>query len=130
MSKIPKATDSELVILNILWDHQPCTVRFVTEQMSKSKGGEVKYTTALKLLQLMHEKGLVKRDESARTHFYSAKHSREKMQRHVLRDLAGKIFGGATTDLALQALSVGKTNPEDLERLRDYINTKLDQEKS
>ncbi|MDF1753734.1 MAG: BlaI/MecI/CopY family transcriptional regulator [Verrucomicrobiales bacterium] len=128
MKRIPRATDSELLILKILWDHQPATVRFVTEELTRLKGEEVKYTTALKLLQLMHEKGLVERDESERSHRYSATHPREKMQRHVLKDLASKIFGGATADLAMQALSVQKVEPEELRRLKAYIDQQLQNE--
>lgn len=126
MSKIPRATESELAILKILWDHQPCSVRKVTEHLSEARGEEVKYTTALKLLQLMHEKGLVNRDESERTHLYSAEHDPEKIQRSVLKDLAQRIFGGATGDLALQALSAKQADREELERLRDYIDRQLE----
>lgn len=125
---MPKATESELLILKILWDNQPCSVRFVTEQLTKQKGEEVKYTTALKLLQIMHEKDLVTRDESERSHLYSAKHDQNKMQRHVLKDLAAKIFGGATSDLAMQALSAKKVKPEELRRLRDYIDQQLEEQ--
>lgn len=128
MAGIPKATETELLILKILWDNQPCTVRFVTGELSRIKGGEVKYTTALKLMQLMFEKGLLDRDEAERTHLYTAKHSQEKMQRHVLKDLAGKIFGGATADLALQALSAKKVEPDELRRLKAYIDQQLEKE--
>lgn len=128
MAKIPKATETELLILKVLWDNQPCTVRFVTEELSRIKGEEVKYTTALKLMQLMHEKGLLDRDEAERTHLYTAKHPQEKMQRHVLKDLASKIFGGATADLAMQALSAKKVEPEELRRLKAYIDQQLDKE--
>lgn len=127
MPKIPRATESELTILKILWDHEPCSVRKVTEHLSELRGEEVKYTTALKLLQIMHEKGLVKRDESERTHLYSAKHDPEKIQRNVLKDLAQRIFGGATSDLALQALSAKEVEREELERLRDYIDKQLEE---
>ena len=128
MTGIPRATDTELLILKILWDNQPCPVRFVSEELSRMKSEEVKYTTALKLMQLMHEKGLVTRDESDRTHLYSAAHPREKMQRHVLSELASKIFGGATADLAMQALSAGKVEPEELRRLKTYIDKQLENE--
>ncbi|MDF1812775.1 MAG: BlaI/MecI/CopY family transcriptional regulator [Verrucomicrobiales bacterium] len=128
MAEIPRATDTELSILKILWDNQPCTVRFVTGELSRLKGEEVKYTTALKLMQLMHEKGLVTRDESERTHLYSASHTRDKMQRHVLSQLAAKIFGGATADLAMQALSAKKVEPEELRRLKAYIDKQLEAE--
>ena len=128
MAGIPKATETELLILKILWDHQPCSVRFVAEELSNLKGEQVGYTTALKLLQLMYEKGLVTRDESERSHRYSAVHSDQKMQRHILKDLAAKIFGGATADLALQALSAKKVNPDELRRLKAYIDQQLEKE--
>lgn len=128
MAGIPKATETELLILKILWDNQPCTVRFVTGELTRIKGDEVKYTTALKLMQLMHEKGLLDRDERERTHLYTAKHAQEKMQRHVLKDLAAKIFGGATADLAMQALSAKKVEPEELRRLKAYIDQQLEKE--
>ena len=126
--KIPKPTETELSILKILWDHQPCRVRLVAEELSKTKGEEVGYTTALKLLQIMHEKGLVTRDERERTHLYAAAHSARKMQRNVLKDLASRLFGGATGDLALEALAVKKVRPDQLRQLRDYIDQQLEKE--
>ncbi|MEO0417002.1 MAG: BlaI/MecI/CopY family transcriptional regulator, partial [Verrucomicrobiota bacterium] len=99
------------------------TVREVTEFLAEDRGEEVGYTTVLKLLQLMHEKGLVTRDESKRSHLYSAAHAKEAMQRSVLSDLAHRIFGGEATDLALQAISSGRQDPEKLKRLREYIES-------
>lgn len=116
-----KPTGTELSILNILWDHGPCRVREVTEHMAKERGEEVGYTTALKFLQLMLEKDLVTRDESERSHTYSAKHPRERMQRHIIKNLADKIFGGATGELALQALSARKPSPAELKKLRALL---------
>lgn len=120
--RIPKPTDTELSILKILWDHGPCRVRQVAEELSRERRDEVGYTTALKLLQLMHEKGLVTRDESERSHAYSARHPRERMQRHVLTSLADRIFGGATAKLAMQALSARKATPEDLKEIRRLLD--------
>src|ERR1041384_7252459 len=81
-SKYVKPTESELEILNILWQKDTATVREVHEELAKSK--DVGYTTTLKLMQIMHEKGLVKRDESMRTHVYQPGVNREKTQRHLL----------------------------------------------
>lgn len=130
--RIEKPTETELTILNILWDHGPCRVREVAEQMTKERDDEVGYTTALKMLQLMFEKGLVSRDETERSHQYSARHPRERMQRDVLKHLADKIFGGATGELALQALSARKASPTELKKLRsllDAMETKNPSEK-
>ena len=77
-----KPTESELEILQILWEHGPNTVRFVNDELSKTK--ETGYTTTLKLMQIMHEKGLVKRDDSMRTHIYQAAVNKEKTQKHML----------------------------------------------
>jgi predicted transcriptional regulator len=120
--RIPKPTDAELSILRILWDHGPCRVRAVAEELSRERGEEVGYTTALKLLQLMHEKGLVTRDETERSHAYSALHPRERMQRQVLKSLADRIFGGATAQLAMQALSATPATPDELKQMRQLID--------
>ena len=130
MAGIPQATETELLILRILWDQQPCPVRVVAEELSKQRKEEVRYTTALKHLQLMFEKGLVTRDESERSHRYSAKHAEDRMQRHILKDLAAKIFGGATTELAMRALSAKKAKPEELRRLKAYIEEQLEKEEA
>ncbi len=128
MKKLPKPTESELSILRILWDHGPCGVRVVAGELSKERRKEVGYTTALKLLQLMHEKGLVERDETERSHRYSAKHSPDAMQRKVVADVADRIFGGSTTRLAMQALSSESVSPEELSELKQLIE-KLEQKK-
>lgn len=120
--RIPKPTETELSILKILWDHGPCRVRDVAERLSKSRGETVGYTTALKFLQIMFEKELVTRNEKERSHAYSAKHPKDRMQRHVLKNIADKIFGGATGELALQALSTKKATPEELKKLRALLD--------
>ncbi len=120
--RIPKPTETELSILKILWDHGPCRVRDVSERLSKERGEEVGYTTALKFLQIMFEKNLVVRDESERSHSYSAAHAKDRMQRQVLKNIADKIFGGATGELALQALSARKVKPAELKKLRAMLD--------
>ncbi|MCB1235337.1 MAG: BlaI/MecI/CopY family transcriptional regulator [Verrucomicrobiae bacterium] len=123
MSKpAPRPTETELSILRILWDHGPCRVREVVEELARERGGDVGYTTALKLLQLMHEKGLVIRDESERSHTYAARHPREKMQRQVVKSLADKLFGGATARLALHALSAEEASADDLAEIRRLLD--------
>ena len=120
--KYVKPTESELEILNILWTRGMATVREVHEELAKTK--DVGYTTTLKLMQIMHEKGLVKRDESMRTHIYQPAVNREKTQKHLLGKMIDTLFGGSSTQLILQALGSGehKASPEELEQLQNLIN--------
>ena len=121
-AKYVKPTESELEILNILWLRDLATVREVHEELAKSK--DVGYTTTLKLMQIMHEKGLVKRDESMRTHIYQAAVNREKTQKHLLDKMIDSLFGGSSTQLVLQALGGGeqKVSAEELEQIQSLIN--------
>lgn len=120
---IPRPTDAELSILRILWEHGPARVRTVAEELSEERGEEVGYTTALKFLQLMLEKGLVTRDESERSHRYSAAHAPEAVREKVIGSLADKLFGGATAKLALHALSDRKATPDELREIRALLDT-------
>ena len=121
-AKYVKPTESELEILNILWHKASATVRDVHEELAKSK--DVGYTTTLKLMQIMHEKGLVKRDESMRTHIYQPAVNREKTQKHLLDKMIDSLFGGSSTQLVLQALGDGdsKISVEELEKIQTLIN--------
>jgi BlaI family penicillinase repressor len=121
-AKYIKPTESELEILNILWHKDVATVREVHEELSKSK--DVGYTTTLKLMQIMHEKGLVKRDESMRTHVYQPAVNREKTQKHLLNKMIDSLFGGSSTQLVLQALGGGeqKVSAEELEKIQTLID--------
>ena len=121
-SKYVKPTESELEILNILWQKDTATVREVHEELAKSK--DVGYTTTLKLMQIMHEKGLVKRDESMRTHVYQPGVNREKTQRHLLDKMIDSLFGGSSTQLVLQALGSGeqKVSAEELAQIQTLID--------
>jgi BlaI family penicillinase repressor len=121
-AKYIKPTESELEILNILWQRDLATVREVHEELAKSK--DVGYTTTLKLMQIMHDKGLVKRDESMRTHIYQAAVNREKTQKHLLDKMIDSLFGGSSTQLVLQALGSGdqRVSAEELEKLQILIN--------
>ena len=114
-----KPTDAELAILRVLWTRGPSTVREVAEAMGRIAG----YTTVLKLLQIMTEKRLVARDESARTHVYKAAYSEDQTQRHLVSDLMARAFDGSAAKLVLQALETGKTSPEELEEIRRLIDT-------
>lgn len=106
--KYVKPTESELEILQILWKNGTATVREVHEELVQTK--EAGYTTTLKLMQIMHEKGLVKRDESMRTHVYQPAVNKEKTQKHLLGKMIDSLFGGSSTQLVLQALGNGDRN--------------------
>lgn len=119
--KLPrrKPTDAELAILRILWSRGPSTVRDVAVQM----GREGAYTTVLKLLQIMTGKGLVRRDESARTHIYAAVHSETQMQGHLVADLVDRVFEGSAAALVMRALSARKTSANDLAEIRKLLKS-------
>ncbi|HVF80816.1 MAG TPA: BlaI/MecI/CopY family transcriptional regulator [Flavisolibacter sp.] len=121
-AKYIKPTESELEILNILWQSKTSTVRDVHEGLAKTK--DVGYTTTLKLMQIMHEKGLVKRDESMRTHIYQPAVNKENTQRHLLEKMIDSLFGGSSTQLVLQALGSGeqKVSAEELEQIQTLLN--------
>ena len=112
-TKLIKPTESELEILQLLWTKGLATVREVHEDLAATK--DVGYTTTLKLMQIMHEKGLVKRDDSMRTHVYQAAVNKERTQRHLLGKMIDNLFGGSPTQLVIQALGEGKASPEELE---------------
>lgn len=120
MSKLIKPTESELEILQIIWSKGLATVREVHETLAQSK--DVGYTTTLKLMQIMHEKGLVKRDDSMRTHVYQAAVNKEKTQKHLLSKMIDNLFGGSPTQLVIQALGEGKASPEELEKIQALLN--------
>jgi BlaI family transcriptional regulator, penicillinase repressor len=115
-----KPTESELEILQVLWDKDLASVREVHEELAKYK--DVGYTTTLKLMQIMHEKGLVKRDDSFKTHIYQAAVSKEKTQKHLLGKMIDTLFGGSPTELVLQALGNHKASPEELEDIQRLLN--------
>ncbi len=117
----PQPTRTELNILNILWEKGPCTVRDVHEAMNISESSG--YTTALKMLQVMHQKGQVIRDDSQRAHVYAAAQTKQSMQNIFLADLAERLFDGSTSRLVLQALgnSPGASS-EDMQEIRNLLS--------
>jgi len=119
-TKYIKPTESELEILRVLWEKDTASVREVHEDLAKSK--EVGYTTTLKLMQIMHEKGLVKRDDSIKTHIYQAAVTKERTQKHLLGKMINTLFGGSSTELVLQALGNHKASPEELEEIQQLLN--------
>ncbi len=119
-TKYVKPTESELEILGVLWNKGLASVREVHEELAKSK--DVGYTTTLKLMQIMHEKGLVKRDASVKTHIYQAAVSREKTQKHLLGKMIDGLFGGSSTQLVIQALGNHKASQEELDAIQELLN--------
>ena len=115
-----KPTESELEILRVLWDRGEATVRDVHEVLSKTK--DAGYTTTLKLMQIMHEKGIVKRDESNKTHKYIALISREKTQKQFMGKMIDTLFQGSSTQLVMQALGNHKTSKEELDEIQKLID--------
>jgi len=123
--KLPRPTEAELEILQVLWGHGACTVRDVHEVLHKRDG--TGYTTALKQLQIMFDKGLVQRDESPRAHVYRAVLSKERTQKKFLSDILQRVFDGSPSRLVLQALGDHKASHEELQEIRALLN-RLDKE--
>ena len=119
-NEIPRPTDAELEILNVMWGLGACTVRQVHETLSRHR--DMGYTTILKLMQIMLEKGLVSRDDSQRSHIYRARQKEQTTQRQLLTDLVSRAFGGSTEKLVLQALSAKKASKEELAEIRRMLN--------
>jgi predicted transcriptional regulator len=117
----PRPTDAELAILRILWERGPSTVRQVHDILGRDR--QAAYTTALKLLQIMTEKGLVERDERDRTHIYRARLSEETTQRQLVRDLLDRAFGGSSTKLVMQALATKRASADELRDIRKAIDS-------
>ena len=115
-----KPTEAELAILRVLWDGQARSVRAIQHVLNESR--PTGYTTVLKLIQIMTEKGLVERDESRRPQLYRARYSREQTQRQLLGDLLHRAFGGSVKALVLQALAGRKSSPEELEAMEKLLD--------
>lgn len=116
---LPRPTDAELAILRVLWARGPSTVRQVHELLVRERPSA--YTTALKMLQIMTEKGLVERDESDRTHVYRARLSEEQTQQQLVGDLLDRAFGGSASKLVMQALATTRATPDELREIRQLI---------
>src|SRR6195952_5835343 len=118
--KYIKPTEGELEILRVIWEKGLASVRDVHEELAKTK--DVGYTTTLKLMQIMHEKGLVKRDDTFKTHIYQAAVSKEKTQKHLLGKMIDGLFGGSSTQLVIQALGNHKASREELDEIQKLLN--------
>lgn len=119
--KNTKPTEGELEILKVLWDRQSATVRDVHEELLKLKDSG--YTTTLKLMQIMFEKGLVTRDSTNKTHIYQPNVSKEKTQNLFLNKMINTLFSGSSAQLVMQALGNHKTSTEELDEIRNYLNS-------
>ena len=116
----PRPTDAELSILRVLWERGASTVRQVHEALADTR--DTGYTTTLKLMQIMADKGLVKRNETARTHIYSANAGQEQTQRQLVQDLVDRAFGGSAAQLVLRALSADAASDDELKEIRKLID--------
>ena len=119
MKEPRKPTDAELAILRVLWSRGPSTVRDVFDVL----GGEGAYTTVLKLLQIMTDKGLVRRDDTERTHVYEAAYSADQTQKQIVTDLLDRVFDGSAAKLVLQALEAGQVSAGELAEIRTLLDT-------
>jgi BlaI family penicillinase repressor len=119
---LPKPTEAELELLRVLWENGPATVRDLHDAISKQRA--VGYTSVLKILQIMTEKGLVEREESAKAHIYRAAASQEDTQNQLLRDLSERLFSGSAAQLAMHALAMQPASAEELEEIRNLIEQK------
>jgi BlaI family transcriptional regulator, penicillinase repressor len=118
-TKFIKPTESELEILQILWEKSQASVREVHEVLSLHKDSG--YTTTLKLMQIMHEKGLLNRNDSARTHIYKPALSQEKAQKHLINKMIDTLFSGSSTSLVLQVLGSHKTSSAEMEQITAFL---------
>ena len=118
--KVPKPTEGELEILQVIWENGPSTVRFVNDKMSGEK--KVGYTTTLKLMQIMSEKGLLNRDTTGKTHVYSAAVSQQKTQQQLIDKLMTTAFGGSAMKLVMQALGNKKSTKDEIEEIRAFLD--------
>ena len=128
-SKPPKPTDGELEILQVLWQEGPSTVRQIHEILNKVQDTGTGYTTVLKLLQIMHAKALVKRDDSARAHVYTAAVKEEDVQSDMVEKIVERVFGGSAQKLVLRALSLSSSTPAELAEIRNLLD-KLENDES
>jgi BlaI family penicillinase repressor len=116
---IPRPTEAELELLQILWQKEPATVRDIYEALNEERPSG--YTTVLKLLQIMTTKGLVVRDEANRAHVYRAAFTQDAMQSRLLKDLSNRLFAGSAAQLALHALSMGPASDDELAEIRAIL---------
>ena len=120
-TNLPEPTKSELEILQVLWQNGPSTVRFVNDQLNENKR-EVQYTSTLKLMQIMAEKGLLQRDESNMKHIYSATHEEHKTKGFLLERFVDSMYNGSAGKLMMQLLGSKKTSKKELAQIRELLD--------
>ncbi|MEJ0102061.1 MAG: BlaI/MecI/CopY family transcriptional regulator [Bacteroidota bacterium] len=120
-------TKSELEILQVLWQHGPSTVRFVNDELNNRKR-EVNYTSTLKLMQIMADKGILLRDESSMKHIYSPAQPEEKVKGHLLNRFVDSMYNGSASSLMMQLLGNKKTSKKELDAIRELLK-KMDSDK-
>ena len=118
MSKKP--TESELNVLTLLWEKGPQTVRQIHDEIAKSK--PVRYTTTLKIMQIMHEKGLLTREKEGKSHLYTPNVSRKSAQQNMVNKMLNTVFQGSASELVMQTLGNSKTSKKELEEIRAYLD--------
>ncbi len=117
----PEPTRAQLEILQVLWKHGPSTVRFVNDQLNQQKQA-LSYTSTLKLMQIMHEKDLLKRDESSMTHIYSANLEEQKTKGVVLKKFVDAMYNGSVKSMMLELLGNEKTTNKDWDTIKQLLN--------
>lgn len=122
MYSLPKPTEVELELLRVLWDKNEATVREIYEVINEQR--PMGYTTVLKMLQIMTEKGLVERTEFGKAHMYRAAASQDQTQSQMLRDLSDRLFAGSAAQLAMHALAMEPATAEELQEIRRLIQQK------
>jgi predicted transcriptional regulator len=120
MAAAPRPTKSELAILRVLWERGPLPVRAVQSMLDAAK--PTGYTTVLKLMQIMSDKGLLERDDRVRPQVYKPRHKQEKTQQHLLRDFIDRAYGGSVKALVMHALSTRKPSRKDLDELEALLD--------
>ena len=120
-TRVLKPTESELEILTVLWAQNEATVRTVHEELTKTK--EAGYTTTLKLMQIMHEKGLVTRNTDSKTHIYTPAIDKQKTQLQIVNKMISSLFAGSSADMVMQALGGNNTTADELKKIEELIQT-------
>ena len=120
MTDLPKPTEKELEILQVLWNRDRATVREINDEISQDR--EVGYTTTLKLLQIMYDKGLVEREKSGKTHIYHASITENDAQQSLVRQLVDSAFKGSSMKLVMGALGSRKSTQQERDAIREYLD--------
>ncbi|HLX66620.1 MAG TPA: BlaI/MecI/CopY family transcriptional regulator [Puia sp.] len=121
LEEVPEPTRAQLEILQVLWKHGPSTVRFVNDQLNQQKAS-LSYTSTLKLMQIMHEKGMLQRDESSMTHIYSTRLEEGKTKGVVLKKFVDSMYNGSVKSLMLELLGNREASGKEWDRIKDLLN--------